>query len=300
MSKPLVSVIVATYRRDSSLRKALNSLAAQTFRDFEIVVIDDNDEKQWNKRILEIINEFKTRNENLSICYIDNHPNLGSAKARNAGIASSHGEFITFLDDDDVYLPKKIEHQYKAMLKSYADYSLTDLGLYNEDDTLSEIRKRDYINTYEGKDLKQCHLKYHMTGTDSMMFRKKYLIDIGGFEPLDVGDEYYLMMKAIEYGGRFKYVPCCDVKAYVHNGDRGLSSGEGKIIGENNLYEYKKRYFSLLSSNSVRYIRMRHFAVLAFAYKRMNRYVEFISCSIVSLLVAPMECLKLFINRKGY
>ena len=138
-----------------------------------------------------------------------------------------------------------------------------------------------------------------MTGTDTMMFKKEYIISFGGFEAIDVGDEFYLMMKAIEKNGKFVYCDTCDVKAYVHTGDGGLSSGQQKFDGENRLYSFKKRYFTELKLKERRYIRMRHFAVLAFAYKRSNKLLKFMLYGIASALVSPLQCINMLRKTRG-
>lgn len=296
MSEPAVSVIIATYRRDKSLVAALDSLTKQTFSEFEIILVDDNDEIEWNKKTEEIVKKFKNKYPYIEIQYIQNHPNQGSAKTRNIGISVARGEFVTFLDDDDIYLPKKIEKQYKSMCSADADYSITDLYLYNEKNKLIERRVRDYLQNSSADRLIKYHLMYHMTGTDAMMFRRKYLLHIGGFDEIDVGDEFYLMQKAIDGRGRFSYLPDCDLKAYVHTGENGLSSGQSKVNGENQLYEYKKKYFSKIDASSQRYIRMRHYAVLAFAYIRMKKYNNFLGNAMKAFASAPISCTKLVVE----
>lgn len=298
MSDIKVSVIIATYRRKNELIRALESLYCQSYFNIEIIVVDDNDDNDWNELVGKIVDDFKEKNSSIQLIYIQNHPNLGSAKTRNVGIEIATGDYVTFLDDDDIYLPDKIKRQVDQMIEKNADYSLMNLALYNEDETLCEIRKRDYLIGKEDNDLLLCHLKYHMTGTDTMMFRRKYLNDIGGFEPIDVGDEFYLMMKSIERKGVFVYVDSNDVKAYVHQGEGGLSSGQGKINGENRLYKYKKSFFKSISAKDKRYIIMRHYAVLAFAYKRSGKVVRFILSGIKSFIVAPFQCVKLIKNLK--
>ena len=282
----MISVVVATYRRDQTLSRALESLLSQTYKDFEVVVVDDNGDESWNKIIKAIIVSFSNK---LNINYIQNKENIGSARTRNVGINASNGKYVTFLDDDDLYLPNKLKEQFELMEKEDADYSLMNLSLYNEDETLSEIRKRDYLLTNESNNLLLCHLKYHMTGTDTMMFKKDYLLSFGGFESIDVGDEFYLMMKAIEHNGKFVYCESCDVKAYVHTGeDSGLSSGKKKIEGETQLYKFKKGYFKGLKRKDRRYIKMRHYAVLAYAYKRNDKYLCFFIFGLISFLISPI------------
>lgn len=292
----MVSVIVATYRRDEPLKRALTSLLDIVNCEFEVVVVDDNADENWNEKVISIVNSFLNK---LDIKYIRNEKNEGSANTRNIGIREARGEYITFLDDDDLYMPEKIAKQLELMKRTKADYSLTNLALYNEDETVSEIRKRPYLLTEESNNLLLCHLKYHMTGTDTMMFKKEYILSFGGFASIDVGDEFYLMLRAIEKGGVFAYCDSCDVKAYVHTAEDGLSSGESKIKGENNLYAFKKRYFSNISLKNRRYIRMRHYAVLAFAFKRCGKKWKFISSGIKALLVDPVQSLKLLHSRKS-
>lgn len=294
---PKVSVVVATYRRKETLEKAIQSLLMQTYSNIEIIVVDDNAHPGWNLKVENIVNNIKL-SSNYEIIYIKNRENKGSAKTRNVGIEQATGEYITFLDDDDFYLPNKVKKQVEHMIKENSDFSLTDLWLYDEKDILIEKRIRNYIKDFSTDSLMKYHLMYHMTGTDAMMFKKNYLIEIGMFFPINVGDEFYLMQKAIDGKGIFSYLPRCDIKAYVHSEMDGLSSGDGKIKGENKLYEYKKKFFNRMKLKEIRYIRMRHYAVLAFAELRAKNIMQFFQYAILSFYSSPIQCLKLFIERR--
>lgn len=294
----LVSVVVATYRREAELKNALISLAEQTYSNMEIVLVDDNGTPEWNEKVGQIVASFLKQFPEVSLQYIVNDPNQGSAKTRNIGIEAAGGEYITFLDDDDVYLPEKVARQVTFMEEKDCDYSITDLHLFNEKDQLTDKRIRSYIEETTVEALQRYHLLHHITGTDTMMFRKDYLMQIGGFAPIDVGDEYYLMQRAIDAGGKFGYLPGSDVKAYVHTGEGGLSSGEGKIKGENALYAYKKQYFGSISAKDRRYIRMRHYAVLAFAYLRTGKYLRCLLNCIMAGFISPVGCVKMIRNSR--
>lgn len=289
----LVSIVVATYRRETELETALKSLAMQSYQNIEIILVDDNADKEWNKKVSVIAANFKNEFPSVSFNLIVNDTDLGSAKTRNVGIGFAQGEYITFLDDDDIYLPDKIKNQVEFMVSGGYDYSITDLILYNENDKEVDKRIRSYIKDTSVSSLETYHLKYHMTGTDTLMFKKDYLTKIGGFDPINVGDEFYLMQKAINEGGKFGYLPLCDVKAYVHTGDGGLSSGDGKIKGENALYEYKKAHFYKLNKKDVGYIKMRHHAVLAYAYIRMRKILPTFKHSLIGFLISPISFIKL-------
>ena len=293
-----VSIIVATYRRKDELKRALDSLSIQTHKNIEIIIIDDNDDLKWNRIVERIVENFKNEYASMDVRYIANHPNQGSARSRNIGINICKGNYITFLDDDDLYEEKKIESQLADMLKSEADYSITDLYLYNEKNELVDKRIRSYIQSVKTEELMKYHLLYHMTGTDTLMFKAEYLLAIGGFTTIDVGDEFYLMEKAILAGGKFSYSHHCYVKAYIHSGEEsGLSSGRSKIEGENALYENKKKYFGYLQKREIKYIKARHYAVIAFAEMRTNRYGLFIKTALKAFLVSPIDCVKILINR---
>ena len=285
----LVSVVVATYKREAELKNALESLAKQTYPNMEIVLVDDNGNDEWNSKVSETVEVFRNRYPKIKLECIVNNSNQGSSKTRNIGIHSANGDYITFLDDDDIYLPDKIRKQVEFMETNQCDYSITDLIIYNEDDKKINRRIRSYIKETTVESLRLYHLKYHMTGTDTIMFKKEYLIQIGGFAPIDVGDEFYLMQRAIEKGGKFGYLPGCEIKAYVHTGDGGLSSGDGKIKGENALYEYKKTFFNQLEAGDIRYIKMRHYAVIAYAELRRKNYVKFISNAMKSFFASPCK-----------
>ena len=290
-----VSVVVATYRREVALSRALESLAQQTYGNFEIVLVDDNSKLEENQKVSKIVENFKAKYPNVEIQYIINENNQGSAKTRNIGIEASKGEYVTFLDDDDIYMPCKIENQLQFMVENQLDYSITDLYLYNENDKLVDKRIRTFIEDTSSNALLNYHMKYHLTGTDTMMFKKEYLLAIGGFAPIDVGDEFYLIKRAIDGNGKFGYLNICDVKAYIHTGENeGLSSGDKKIEGENILYEYKKEFFHLLDKKTIRYIKMRHFAVLAFAEIRRTRYGAFLKYALKSFFIAPVACIKMY------
>lgn len=297
-NRPLVSIIIATYRRDKELLRALNSVANLSYKNFEIILVDDNDEEIWNNKVKQIVKDFSLVNNKICIKYFANHPNQGSAKTRNVGIDMATGEFICFLDDDDEYLPNRIDNQLYSMIESNADFSITDLAIYNEKGKLIEFRKRDYIKETTSEKLFQNHLMYHITGTDTLMFRKDYIIKIGKFDLIDVGDEYYLMEKAILAGGRFHYLPESHVKAYIHTGDTGLSSGKSKVQGENMLYAHKQQFFHKLDSKTVKYIRVRHYIVLAYAFYRNRQFFKMVKNCILGSLISPRVFVGILRERK--
>jgi glycosyltransferase involved in cell wall biosynthesis len=104
-TKPLISVIVTTYNRKNELKQAVKSILAQTFDNFEIIIVDNYSDYNIHK----LINSFK----DLRIVLIQNHNNGNYVISRNLGIKKAKGSFIAFCDDDDYWLPHKLESQLK-------------------------------------------------------------------------------------------------------------------------------------------------------------------------------------------
>lgn len=115
IKKPLVSVIIPTYNREKNLEIAINSVIYQTYNNYEIIVVDDNSLDNTEYLVKKIINKNLNK---VKIIYIKNKTNMGNAETRNIGIKIASGLYITFLDDDDMYLPLKIEEQVNALIKS--------------------------------------------------------------------------------------------------------------------------------------------------------------------------------------
>ena len=100
---PAVSVIIPTYNRAEFLRLAITSVLNQTFQDFEIIVVDDASEDHTH----EVMNNLNDKR----IKYIRHEVNKRVSAARNTGVLHSSGDYIAFLDDDDEWLPSKLQRQ---------------------------------------------------------------------------------------------------------------------------------------------------------------------------------------------
>lgn len=101
---PLVSVVIPTFNRKELLFRALGSVAQQTYRPLEVIVVDDCSSDGTVEAVRAASFPFPVEVVSLSI-------NQGPAAARNAGILKANGQYIAFLDSDDVWLPEKLERQ---------------------------------------------------------------------------------------------------------------------------------------------------------------------------------------------
>ena len=105
---PLVSVIIPTYNRWPMLRDAVASVLTQTFKNFELIIVDDGSTDETAHELAQY---------GASLRLVSQH-NRGVAAARNAGVRVAKGEYIAFLDSDDLWLPKKLEVQTAFMQRN--------------------------------------------------------------------------------------------------------------------------------------------------------------------------------------
>ena len=100
---PTVSIILPTYNRAHTLRKAVDSILNQTYKDFELIVVDDGStDDTYN--LIKSINDYR-------IVYVKHEKNKGAAAARNTGIKLAKGKYIAFQDSDDEWYSHKLEKQ---------------------------------------------------------------------------------------------------------------------------------------------------------------------------------------------
>ena len=120
--KGKVSVIIPTYKGSDNIERAVKSVLNQTYQPTEVIVVDDNGigtEAQTETE--KIIEQFKGLD---NFKYIPHDMNKNGAAARNTGISASSGEYLCFLDDDDEYLPHKVESQVSEFEKLDETYGM--------------------------------------------------------------------------------------------------------------------------------------------------------------------------------
>lgn len=163
--KPFVSVIIPTYNRLELLKKTVASVRSQSFRDFEIIVINDGSSDgtaEWLAEQHDVVGF--------------NQPNSGIASSRNKGISASKGEWLAFLDHDDIWVPDKLETQVDFVqanpevgmvavkhVRLGTRISRTDNWKWLKGDLFVKVFSESFIHT------------------SSVMIRKDVLDKVGGF-----------------------------------------------------------------------------------------------------------------------
>lgn len=284
-----VSVIVPTHNRPHFLGRTIDSLLAQTYRHTEIVVVDDNSPDSPARANTQAL--MKKYENNNNVVYVQNEKSLGGGPARNAGIAVATGDYVTFLDDDDVYLPEKIDTQLSFMLANDLDMSFTDVFLHSADGKLVEYRRHSYVDDCSNEALFRQHILHSLCPTSTFMIKRSFILSTDGFRAVPMGQDFMLMWDMLEHGAKTGYLPVSYIIQYLHNEGR-ISVGKNKINGEKSLYNLKKTKFELLSSKERRYVRFRHYAVLSVASMRSRKLFSAVGYGVKTAVTSPSDLIK--------
>lgn len=195
---PLVSVIIPTYNRASIIERAIQSVLKQSYRNLEIIVVDDASKDNTN----EIVRNIKDNR----LIYKYHEKNKGPSSARNTGIKAASGEYISFQDSDDVWHTQKLEKQMnyilnKPTLKSCVVYSRI-LRLENNKKTNipSESVERKEGNIY------RYLLKGNFIAMPSIVVHRGCFNKTGLFdEELKILEDWDLILRLSKYF-RFEYI----------------------------------------------------------------------------------------------
>ena len=280
-----VSVIIPTCKRPHFLARAVDSVLAQTYHNVEVVVVDDNKpdspERAKTMRVMK-----KYRNNNRVNYVLNDHP-MGGGPARNRGIEAAKGTYITFLDDDDIYLPEKVETQLRFTLDNDLEMSFTDVFLHDGNDHLVEYRRHSYVKDCSNEELMRQHILHSLGPTSTFMVRRSSVLAAGGFADVPMGQDFMLMWRMIEFGTKIGYFPVSYIVQYLHDGER-ISVGQNKINGENRLYQLKKTKEHMLTPKERKYVDFRHYAVLSVTARRSGMPLDFIRYGIKAVCISPM------------
>ncbi|QLG63399.1 glycosyltransferase family 2 protein [Halorarum salinum] len=183
-----VSIVIPVYEQPDLLTEALDSVRAQTFNNFEAIVVDDNSDTNiqpivdrygdWARLIVHDVNE-------------------GAAEARNTGIEASHGTYIAFLDADDVWHPTKLEKQYAVFEESNEELGLVYTGFVQKEiDGTEWVRHPEEAGDIYLKELERDRI--HPTST--VMIRRECLDSVGVFDSsLSSRQDYDLWIRITEH-----------------------------------------------------------------------------------------------------
>lgn len=209
---PTVTAVVRTYERPDLVQRAIDSVLAQTYDDYELLVVDDHSED----RTPEVVEPYEQEHDHVR--YIRHEENKGPGPTFNTALRASEGKYIAYLDDDDEWLPEKLAAQVDRMETAGEEYGLCTGVVEHVDMDTGETFKT-FRPTCEG-DIYMDLLR-HGSGSvlgmpSAIMLRTSAMDDVGEFDDLPRGsgqDLYRRLTK--EYKVTHVDVPC--LRYYVHD-----------------------------------------------------------------------------------
>jgi glycosyltransferase involved in cell wall biosynthesis len=241
-NKKLISVIIPTYNRSDLIFRAISSVIAQTYSNLEIMVVDDASQEN----IAEVIQRI----DDCRLKYIRHPYNLGGSESRNTGIRAAIGEFIAFLDSDDVWLPNKLQSQLDAVEQLAPQHNLV---CYNKFQLYPNVFYAQSIFPSQGKQTQETIPDYLWISRGEMLtstllisqeLARKTLFKPGLIKHQDLD----FVMRLEKQGAMFIFVP--QVLTIWHNESR--SDRTSKIIDYQFSLNWINTYQGDISDKAIR------------------------------------------------
>ncbi len=252
---PKVSVVIPTYNRAEFLERAIKSVLDQTFQDFEIVVINDacTDGGQTDAVMKRFADD--------RIIYVRHETNKGIGVARNTGVLNSSGEYIAFLDDDDAWLPQKLELQCKLLDSSPANVGVVYTGGYTFD-WKSKKTTRQRTPRHRGNILDTLRAGNCIGTSSRVMVRKSCFDKVGLFDDaLLYGEDFDMWVRlAREFQFDFVEEPLI---LYTRHEVKLTTNYAKRLCGAKRIFEKHREYFS---TDKRRYARLHFQLGLLYCY----------------------------------
>lgn len=244
----LVSVVVPTYGRSTTLKRALESIDKQTYDNIEIIVVDDNGLNSENsKAVKQIVEDCKHIKKGIRL--INNEHNVGGAEARNIGLYAAKGDYIAFLDDDDEIFEDKVNLQANVLNKE--DVAL----VYCYSKTVFDDEKNKTViydkNDFVGNCLKELIIDGTIAATSQWLCKKQDLLEIGGFDNVPSKQDSTLIMKLLEAGKKIDRVP--EILSIYHvQQNNSISTSEKSKDGLIIYWNKCRKHYDLLSKDEIK------------------------------------------------
>ena len=233
---PKISIILPVYNAEKYIRQTLDSVLSQTFHDFEVVAVNDGS----TDSSLGILMSYRESDERIKV--IDK-PNTGVSDTRNVAIKEAEGEYLAFLDSDDIYAPEYLERMYLAALEKCADVVVCDYVTFRGNAPVFGDNERGEATDVSIRELLDTGL---MTSMCVKLVRKSFFenADVRFDTALSFGEDLFVAWKACLASG--KTVKIAD-KLYGYR----MSTGGATAKYHPNLYEKYKSAFEDLKQYAI-------------------------------------------------
>lgn len=247
----LVSVIIPAYNCEKYVVEAINSVLAQTYKNWELLVLDDGSKDNT----LQVIEEFSKNDSRIKT--LPNGKNMGVSATRNRGIELASGEWIAFLDSDDMWHPLKLEKQLRFAEENAAEFLFTGQSFMNEEGNvykgIFEVPKKVTFKMLKKQNVISC---------SSVLIKKKYFENIR-MEKDELHEDYVVWLRILGLG-----ITAYGVNEPLHTIRISRNSKSGNKF-KSVIMTYKVFRFVGINPIGSAYFMMRHVIASAGKYKRI-------------------------------
>ncbi len=295
MSQTIVSVIIPTYKRNTTLERAINSILNQTIGNLEIIVVDDNDEKSKYRKFNEkLMSKYRSNNK---IIYLKHRKNLNGAAARNTGIFYSKSKYIAFLDDDDEYLENKIELQIKLLEQLDNTWGAVYCGYseYGKNKLLSTNLGLSYGNLKNKLLLKESTISAGST----LLIKRSILNELNGFDTAFSRHQDWELLIRFFRKYKIAFVNRTLVKIYLDDNRKNRTDTENLILIKKLFLKKYKKDIEEMPISLQKEVYKRHYLEITRSYiqnKNINRAVKYYKKSKIYSKISLFDYVKLILT----
>lgn len=193
-TNPLVSIILPTYNRASYLKKSINSVLSQTYKNFELIIVNDRSADNT----AEVVSGLMAQDDRVKL--IVNETNTGLVKSLNQGVRAARGEYIARIDDDDLWHNKEKLAKQVQFMESNPACVLVGGGVIRVNEESEEIVR--HLLPESDEDIRKVILKDNLFVHTTVMFRKNTWEKTGGYdESLVFSEDWDLWLRMGKIGG---------------------------------------------------------------------------------------------------
>lgn len=230
----LFSIIIPTYNLETFLLKQIKSIQKQTFTDFELIIVDDGSTDETEQKVLEL------NDDRIKYIYQENS---GVSAARNNGMEKAKGEYILFVDADDICDSRMLEYVHKALIQD----ERKDIVYFGYTKIFSSNNKlpRTYKKSYEGKLTLDNIYRLEQNDMISVVYNKVIRRDIASkikFQNTKIGEDYLYNLMLLKYVNSIKVIP---EELYYYNASRENSAY--KNYSSDRVENFEKQLEALLN-----------------------------------------------------
>lgn len=262
-----VSIIIPTYKRPEFLKRAIDSAINQTYNDIEIIVVSDNEiDSKYEKETLSIISNYEKLD---NFKYLPAIGNKGGCYARNRGLEVAEGEYVNFLDDDDIMHKEKIKKQVDLLLSKKEKIAVVGCYASILDSNGKQYRIEKPI--YDKNNILFSELKHNICTTSINLINIDVCKKVGGFEYIESSQEHLFLIKIFNENPTFDYVNEILVDIDQHNGPR-VSNNKRKPIGTLKLTKIIEKYYDQFDDDKIMELRATRMYMDIKAYCLLREY----------------------------